>query len=53
MSWAATILGRFFLGTFCPIDSLPLGLVVVLAPQGVDDERWMPVFMYASLSVQT
>ncbi len=26
------------------------GVVVVQAPHGVADERWMPVFMYASLS---
>ncbi len=26
------------------------GVVVVHVPAGVADERWMPVFMYASLS---
>jgi len=28
----------------------PAGVVVVHAPHGVADDRWIPVFMYASLS---
>ena len=37
---------------FCclPELTLPAGAVVVSAPFGVELERWMPVFMYASLS---
>jgi hypothetical protein len=27
-----------------------VGVVVVHAPHGVAEERWIPVFMYASLS---
>ena len=33
-----------------PIRSLPGGEVVVIAAWGVEPERWIPVFMYASLS---
>ena len=37
---------------FCAFPKLsrPAGLVVVDAAKGVAPERWMPVFMYASLS---
>ena len=50
MSWAAMIAVRSFLICGLPLETLPAGAVVVLAPMGVAPERWMPVFMYASLS---
>ena len=37
----------FFLGRVSGLES---GVVLVQVPIGVEDERWMPVFMYASLS---
>ena len=33
-----------------PGITFPAGEVVASANRGVDDDRWMPVFMYASLS---
>ncbi len=47
------ISGRFFFQTWFPGIFLPAGAVVVEARNGVPLERWMPVFMYASLSKQT
>jgi hypothetical protein len=38
---------KSFLGRSAPADP---GVVIVQAPRGVPPERWMPVFMYASLS---
>ena len=34
---------------FFPGMTVPAGDVVVAAPMGVAEERWIPVFMYASL----
>ena len=42
---AARIAGISFLGLELPFESLPAGLVVVLASKGVAPERWIPVFM--------
>ena len=50
MLCAAMISVRSFLFCFLPTDTDPAGVVVALAKRGVEDERWMPVFMYASLS---
>ena len=47
---AAIISTMGFLGVCSQACVFPTGVVVVHAPIGVDDERWMPVFMYASLS---
>ena len=46
----AMISVRSFLFCFLPTDTEPVGVVVALAKRGVEEERWMPVFMYASLS---
>ena len=35
------------------VPAAQTGDVVVQAPNGVADERWIPVFMNASLSTQT
>jgi hypothetical protein len=43
----------FFLGCFLKLRMFPTGVVVVQAPTGVEELRWMPVFMYASLSYIT
>ena len=45
--WAAMISTISFLGWLLRFRG---GVVVVQAPQGVAEERWIPVFMYASLS---
>ena len=34
-----------YVATACPMLTLPAGEVVVVAPKGVDEERWIPVFM--------
>ena len=48
--WATAIAVMSFRCCALPELSEPTGLVVVLAPNGVAPERWIPVFMYASLS---
>ncbi len=50
MPWAATISNRGFLLVKQPGAWAPAGVVVVLAPNGVSELFWMPVFIYASLS---
>src|SRR5512136_1261593 len=50
--WAARMAGMSFFGRRFPVEHFPGGLVVVLASRGVAPERWIPVFMYASLSRQ-
>ena len=45
MLWAAAIAGMFFFQLNWPMLFVPGGEVVVAAPKGVADERWMPVFM--------
>ena len=50
MLWAAMIAVRSLRHCVLPGLTLPAGEVVVVAPIGVALERWMPVFMYASLS---
>ena len=50
MPWATMIFVRSFFCWGLPGTTLPTGVVVVSANLGVELERWMPVFMYASLS---
>ena len=38
---------------FLPALGEPAGVVVVHAPSGVAPDFWLPVFMYASLSLRT
>ena len=35
----------FFFQVICPIFTFPAGEVVVEAPKGVEEDRWIPVFM--------
>jgi hypothetical protein len=37
--------GIFFFHVICPALIFPEGEVVVDAPKGVDEERWIPVFI--------
>ena len=48
--WATMIFVRFFFCCSFPGTTLPTGVVVVSAKWGVEEERWIPVFIYASLS---
>jgi len=41
---------RSFGNCFFPVDTAPTGAVEVAAQNGVEPERCIPVFMYASLS---
>ena len=41
---------RGFGNSFFPGTTFPAGVVDVAVPFGVPPDRWMPVFMYASLS---
>ncbi len=50
MLWATAIAVTSFRRSDLPKLCGPLGLVVVLAPNGVAPDLWTPVFMYASLS---
>jgi hypothetical protein len=35
----------FFFQVTCPVWTLPAGEVVVDAPKGVEEDRWIPVFI--------
>jgi len=51
MPWATTIRALGFLAFVSPIEQVPDGQVVVLAPCGVDEHRWMPVDVGAIIAV--
>jgi hypothetical protein len=45
MLWAAQMAGMFFFQVICPAVTFPEGEVVVDAPKGVEEDRWIPVFI--------